>query len=169
MSRRAAARCALHCRWGDVRNPRDLCHLMGLGSPSDRHKIGPLKFLDGFIRLCCSNSPRLSAQGQSNPYWFSLTLETGKSELLLPRNYCSSASRVPEYHQMTIDFLAGRLNCRQENCSLAWPHVVKKRKSAKSHLKAPVCLADPAHAEYQRDLYFHGQQQASASSLRNVN
>lgn len=110
---------------------------------------------DGFIRLCCSNGLRVSGQGQSDPYWFLLTLETGKSELLIPR-HCNAASQVPEYHQMTIDFLAGRLSCRQENCSLAWLRVVQKRKSAKCHLKTSVCLADPAHAGYQTDLYFHG-------------
>lgn len=101
----------------------------------------------GFVRLCCSNGPRLSAQGQFEPYCFLLTQETGELELLLPM-HCSAAGQVPEHHQMTMDFLAGLRSCRQENHSLAWPHVVKKRKSAKCNLKTPVCLADPPHAGY---------------------
>lgn len=67
--------------------------------------------LDEFISLCCSNDPRVFAQGHSDPCWF-LLAQTGKWELLLPR-HCDAASQVPEYHQMTIDFLAGCLSCKQ--------------------------------------------------------
>lgn len=136
----------------------DLGNLKGPFQPSDElgQSLGQAQneapeVSNGFIRLCCSNNPKLSDQGQPDPCWFSLTLETGKSELLLPR-HCNAASWMPEYHQMTIDFLAGRLSCRQENCSLAWLHVVKKTKSVKCHLKTPVCLTDFTHTGYQRSL-----------------
>lgn len=139
MIRRAAARCALRClggTWG-TQGTFPACSLPSDGqSPGQAQNEGP-EVSDRFIRLCCSNGPRVSA-----PFWFLLTLETGKSELLFPR-HCNAASQVPEYHQMTIDFLARSLSCRQENCSLARLHVVKKRKSVKCHLKTPVCLADP--------------------------
>lgn len=44
---------------------------------------------------------------------------------------------------MTIDFLAGCLSCKQENCSLAWLRVVKKRKSAKCHLQMQCASLTP--------------------------
>lgn len=114
--------------------------------------------LGGFISLCCSNDPRVFAQGHSDPCWF-LLAQTGKWELLLPR-HCDAASQVPEYHQMTIDFLAGRLSWKRENCSLAWLRVVKKRKSAKCRLQTPACLADPAYPGRQGEGHSQGQKQA---------
>ena len=140
-------------------DPRDISRC---GSPLDGHEMRLLKF-----RMDLSGCAAATVHSQSGPYWVFLTLETGESELLLPWR-CNTVSQVPEYHQMAIDFLAGCLSCRHENCSLAWLRVVKMWKLAKRRLKTLASLADPARSGYRRDLHFHGQRRASVSFLPNV-
>lgn len=79
---------ALPC-WGRMWRVRGMfpgCSLPsdGLGQSLGQAQNETPEVLDGFIRLCCSHGPRVSAQGQSDPCWFLLAPGTGTWELLLP-------------------------------------------------------------------------------------
>lgn len=73
MSELGAVGCALPC-WGRTWRaqgmfPAALCHQRGQAQNEAPEGV------DGFIRLCCSIGPRVSAQGHSDPCWSLLAQE----------------------------------------------------------------------------------------------